>query len=212
MSVTEHRFALTMRVPDSDEPGIVMHEDGTIWWVKQDGSEVQLGAGGGSSPTLHGCLVYLNNPGKLVIPTQTVSWDQAAYDVGGYLDPNNGSLSIPAGLGGIYLIEAVIYLDVATSLNPDLDRPTGVIDEPSDSCDIQFDRKNPDSNAPFDPSWWYGSGSFVRPLEEGGSADLKIGGSTSNPNGAIQLNGGTSQTMMTLTKLFDLPPGYVSPF
>ena len=43
--MSEQRFPSTFRSAATGEPGLVLHEDGTVWLVAADGSETQLSAG-----------------------------------------------------------------------------------------------------------------------------------------------------------------------
>jgi hypothetical protein len=165
--------------------------------------------GSGGSPPFHGAMVWLDSS-QLVNPGNSISWDAAVYDSDAYFDGSD--IVIPPGLGGIYLMEAAIYLSPESDGNPDLDRPFVLLAEPSDSCDIQVDRKHPDSNDAFPPGWWYGSGGFVRPLEESFVLEAQVNGSTSNTGSKIEVKGGGSVTMMSITRLGPLPDGYSSPF
>lgn len=44
----EIRFQTGFRAAATGEPGLVMHDDGTVWLVAADGSETQISGGGGS--------------------------------------------------------------------------------------------------------------------------------------------------------------------
>lgn len=46
----EIRFQTGFRAAASGEPGLVLHDDGTVWLVNPDSSETQLGGGGGGLP------------------------------------------------------------------------------------------------------------------------------------------------------------------
>lgn len=44
------RFATKFRSADTNEPGLVMEDDGTVWLVNPGGSRTQLPGGGGGGP------------------------------------------------------------------------------------------------------------------------------------------------------------------
>lgn len=48
----EIRFQTGFRAAASGEPGLVLHDDGTVWLVAPDGSETQVSGGGGGSSVI----------------------------------------------------------------------------------------------------------------------------------------------------------------
>ena len=75
-----------------------------------------VGSGGGARPQFQGAQVTrsanLSIPSVPVSPGTQVPWQSAAYDFGGFFNAANPTrLTVPTGLGGVYLLVANAKLD-----------------------------------------------------------------------------------------------------
>jgi hypothetical protein len=131
----------------------------------------------------------------------------AIYDTDGYADdptPDFFQIHIPAGLGGMYLLEAIIYMEAQV----DLTGATFILQEPSDSGYFDVTSSNVQ---PF-----VGGVSFVRPLQDGDRVRMDlggIGGVSSVVVGGGDLAAGVftpdvSLSNFTLSRIGELPSGW----
>jgi hypothetical protein len=129
----ERRFDAGFRETAGNDPGLVQEADGSVWYVKPDGSRVQVGGGGslpaggttgqvltkasdvdgdadweavGGAGFSGASFSLLGSQGPYNVGTsQLVSWEVAAYDTDGYIAVlPSATIIIPAQ--GYYLVEA----------------------------------------------------------------------------------------------------------
>lgn len=99
--------------PDASEAVIYVKTDGKLYIKDDAGVETELGA-----PTFHGCKVWRSGTQTVNDATVTaLEFDEEDYDTNGYHDvgSNPSRMTIPAGLGGKYLIMAMTGAHAAST-------------------------------------------------------------------------------------------------
>jgi len=119
--MSEIRFQTGFRGDPTGEPGLVLHDDGTVWLVASDGSETQLPGGGGGLPdwvtatsgdsgnqfTIDGNLNVVGDGNGIATPNISVAGSGLAV---GPIDEDSGAL---VGVNGVFTVQGLDTSDQA---------------------------------------------------------------------------------------------------
>ncbi len=73
---------------------------------------------GGGSPALQtGAMVHMANPGVTDYDYNNVPFNAVDYDSDGFWDADNNQMLVPAGLGGLYLVQAGVYVGASGAID-----------------------------------------------------------------------------------------------